>query len=71
MEKWFDGFGEKMKTSNGLSAYEVLEHPKCPIKLPSARSMTQASIDFYSRQPQIIQWYNETILGEGTNTKDQ
>lgn len=48
------------KTKDGKNAYEVLRECKdCPIQLPSARSMTQAKIDYESRAQGIVDWYNQ------------
>jgi len=47
------------KRIDGLTAYDILEHPECPITLPKASSMTQARIDFQSRENQVIDWYKE------------
>lgn len=53
---------ENPKTKDGKTAYEVLDAcPFCPIKLPSARSMTQAKIDYESRAHSIVKWYDETL----------
>lgn len=45
------------KKIDGLDAYDIMRIHGCPISLPTARSMTQASIDFYSRQDAVIDWY--------------
>jgi len=51
------------KTYDGKNAYDVLRECKnCPIKLPSARSMTQARIDYENRAQSIVDWYNENII---------
>ena len=47
----------------GMSAYNILnDYPKCPIRLPHARSMTQAKIDFEFREDDILKWYMNNIL---------
>lgn len=46
--------------------YEILKLPECPYKLPAARSMTQASIDFNHIKSNVINWYN-TISPTPTN----
>jgi hypothetical protein len=47
------------KTKDGKNAYDVLrERNDCPIRLPRARSMTQAKIDYEQRANDIIKWYN-------------
>jgi hypothetical protein len=48
------------KTKDGKTAYEVLDNcPECPIRLPRARSMTQAKIDYEHRAERIVNWYNQ------------
>lgn len=49
------------KEINGLSAYDILKMPECPIKLPSARSMTQARLDFNHYEDSIIDWYKNHL----------
>lgn len=46
-----------MKTIDGLNSYDILRMPECPIKLPRARSMTQAKLDFEHLEDSIIEWY--------------
>lgn len=49
-----------MKTIDGLTAYDIMNKYKdCPIHMPRARSMTQARIDFESREESVIEWYKE------------
>lgn len=50
-----------MKTVDGLSGYDILKMPQCPIKLPTARSMTQARIDFEHLEDSIFEWYKSAI----------
>jgi hypothetical protein len=45
-------------TDDGKDAYEVLTLKNCPFKLPHARSMTQAKIDFENLEKRVIDWYN-------------
>jgi hypothetical protein len=48
-------------SEDGLTAYDILrKYPECPIRLPFARSMTQARIDYEHVRKSIIQWYNNT-----------
>lgn len=47
------------KNSDGLTAYDILRLPNCPIKLPVARSMTQASIDYKHIEPRVFEWYEK------------
>lgn len=45
------------KTISGLSAYDILRMSECPLTLPTARSMTQARMDYEHREDGIISWY--------------
>lgn len=47
------------KNEQGLTAYDILAMPECPIKLPTARSMTQAAIDYNSIEKRVFEWYDE------------
>lgn len=48
---------------DGMSAYDILrEFPDCPIKLPTARSMTQARIDYQTLSPAIFEWYKNNKI---------
>lgn len=43
--------------------YDLLKHPECPVRLPIARSMSQASRDFYqAKQPVVEWWFGETYI---------
>lgn len=48
------------KKPNRITGYGVLRLKDCPFSLPFARSMTQATIDYHSLEPQLHKWYNET-----------
>lgn len=50
------------KTVNGLNAYDILRLPECHLSLPTARSMTQAKIDYEHREDGIINWYINDYL---------
>lgn len=41
--------------------YRILELPGCPIKLPKARSMSQAADDLHHLKESIIQWYTSSV----------
>jgi hypothetical protein len=56
------GNGNVIKTLNGLSAYQILHIKDCPFKLPKARSMTQARLDYESLEDQILKWYETELL---------
>lgn len=40
-------------------AYEILNKPDCPIRLPKARSMTQAKIDLDSLKSSLREWNSQ------------
>lgn len=46
-------------TTDGLTGYDILKLPGCPITLPSARSMTQARIDYEQHEADLFNWYND------------
>jgi hypothetical protein len=53
------------KTFDGLNAYRVItkvgnEYLPYGLRLPFARSMTQAKIDYDFRKEAIVEWYNKT-----------
>lgn len=48
--------------SDGKLSSDIYHMSECPIKMPRATSMTQASIDWYSREQSIIDWYEEYLL---------
>lgn len=52
---------QKRKTMHGKTAYQILDMPECPIKLPYASSMTSARIDFESREDGILAWYDQYV----------
>ena len=42
---------------DGLTGYDILRMPGCPITLPMATSMTQAALDMASAEPRLKAWY--------------
>ncbi len=57
-------------SKDGKSAYDIKsEHPECPFGWDkSAKSMTQARIDFEHVQDSIINWYEANIYKPVTAT---
>lgn len=66
-----EGIGSRYISEDGLSAYDILNKfdKDCPIKLPHARSMTQAKIDYEHREQAIISWYESQKMPD-TKIKD-
>lgn len=48
--------------SDGKCTSDIYHMDECPIKMPRASSMTQASIDWYSHEDQLIEWYENFLL---------
>lgn len=48
--------------SDGKCSSDIYHMPECPITMPRATSMTQASIDWYSHEQSVIDWYEVYLL---------
>jgi hypothetical protein len=60
------------RNADGLTAYEIMDMPECPHKLPRARSMTQARIDYNHLEPTVFEWYdNQKAVANELNQKDK
>lgn len=44
------------------NGYDILNLPGCPYRLPTARSMTQARMDYEKLLPDLYRWYEHTYL---------
>lgn len=51
----------KEKEITDMQAYDILDMPGCPIKLPHARSMTQARNDLQNIKHLLIKWHTTYI----------
>ncbi len=50
--------------SDGKCSSDIYHMDECPISMPKATSMTQASIDWYFREQKIIDWYEAYITSK-------
>lgn len=51
----------KKFTIKEISHYDIINMNGCPIKLPSAKSMTQARIDYNFLKPAIKSWFLNNV----------
>lgn len=50
-----------LNTIKGKTAYDILEMPECPYRLPRAFSYSQAGGDYKNLEPIIFEWYENFI----------
>ena len=54
-----EDFERRMIDQYGIRGFAILDMEECPIRLPHAKSLYQATMDYYRLLPAIYQWYDD------------